>query len=151
MIGFIAFLSFSVCTAVIWFIILMQYIWQMGGLSQIFKGEILNVVIFLIALFLPIMLVATALAFIYTAMELKKNQLIFKDWVASFKKEFASHEETIHSLIGQQLQSELEEKDTLTYPLPFEEKTVMTISKDEPISKYKDLELPDDVDLHFKG
>ena len=151
MLGFVAFLSFAVSTAVVWVAVLVQYIVRMGGLGEILKGGLVNVLIFLIALFLPVMMIASALAFIYIAVEMKKNQLIFKDWLASLQKDFVSHEQSIHALIGRQLQSELEERDTQTYPLPFEEKTVMTISKDEPIAKYKDIELPDDIDLHFKG
>ncbi len=151
MLGFVAFLSFSVGASVVWFVVLMQYVWRTGGLVQVFKGDLLNVLIFLIALILPVMMMASATAFLYSAMEMKKSQLIFKDWLASIKKDFVSHEESIHALIGRQLQSELDDRDTQTYPLPFEEKTVMTISKDEPIAKYKDIELPDDIDLHFKG
>ncbi len=151
MVGFVTLLSFSVATAVVWMVVLIQYAARTGGWAHILNGGLIDVAIFLIALFLPVMMIASALAFIYTAMEMKKSQLIFKDWLASIQKDFVSHEQSIHALIGQQLQSELEERDTQTYPLPFEEKTVMTISKSEPISKYKDMELPDDIDLHFKG
>ena len=84
----------------------------------------------------------------YLAFEQQKNRLIFKDWIASLKKDFVSYEEKVHAMIGQQLQDEL--RDTDTFELPFEEPTsVVNISKTDPITKYKDLELPDDVDLHF--
>ena len=150
MLGFVTFLSFAVGAAVVWFVILLQYIWIMGGFQQVIKGDLINVLIFLIALFLPIMMIISALAFIYIAMEMKKNQVLFKDWIASVKKDFVSHEASIHSLIGRQIQTEMQEPDNQTYPLPFKEVNVMTVSKEEPISKYNDMELPDHMDFHFK-
>lgn len=152
MLGLTLFLSVCVATSVIWLLAMIGYIMQTGGFRAAMERPLPDMLMLFAGLFLPILTMAIACAMIYVALELKKTQMIFKDWLRNFKRELTLHEASIHALIGKQLQEELnDDRDTQTYQLPFEEttRTVMNILKDEPISKYKDLELPDDVDLHF--
>lgn len=149
MIGFVSFLSISVSMALIWLIAVLSYVMR----TSLFDRPVWEVVFLLMGLFLPFILIFMAVAFVYIALEIKKNQLIFKDWIRSMRKDFVSYEESVHSMIGRQLEEEIRDPDTYELPFPKEdapeEKSVFQILKEEPISKYKDLELPDDIDLHF--
>lgn len=156
MIGFIAFLSMGVSMALLWLLVMGNYVVSKGGFSFFSTASGTEIGFVVIGLFLPLFMIVCATSFIYIVIEIKKQQMIFKDWIASLKREFVHHETSIHNLIGEQLHQKNadtndEECDTRTYPLPFKERSIMTISRNESISKYKDLNLPDDVDLLFKG
>lgn len=154
MVGFVAFLSFCVSIAVVWVVIMGRYVLSIGGISGLLNGSAVQIGMVLMSFFLPILMVACALGFLYLFLEMKKNQLIFKDWLSSIKKDLEEKERSVHSLVGEQLRQTIEQdegKDTDTYPLPFEEEQVMTISKKDTLAKYQNLELPEGVDLRFKG
>ncbi len=154
MVGFVAFLSFCVSIAVVWVVIMGRYVLSIGGISGLLNGSAVQIGMVLMSFFLPILMVACALGFLYLFLEMKKNQLIFKDWLSSIKKDLEEKERGVHSLVGEQLRQTIEQdegKDTDTYPLPFEEEKVMTISKKDTLAKYQNLELPEGVDLRFKG
>lgn len=144
MIALVGFISLCVSIALVWLMAVISYFSKIGFWAR----PPMEWFLLVMGVLLPFLLILIGGMFVYISMEQQKNRLIFKDWIASLKKEFVSYEERVHAMIGQQLQDEL--RDTDTYELPFEEpSSVINISKNEPISKYKDLELPDDVDLHF--
>lgn len=144
MVALVGFVSLSVSIALVWLAAVVSYFAEVGWQGR----PPIEWFLLVMGILLPFLLILIGLMFVYLAFEQQKNRLIFKDWIASLKKDFVSYEEKVHAMIGQQLQDEL--RDTDTFELPFEEPTsVVNISKTDPITKYKDLELPDDVDLHF--
>ena len=127
--------SLSVCVAAV-------LLWLAFVISYLSKGMVSGngeFIIILMGLFLPIVIVVMAGAFVYLVLELKRLQLKIKDWVNVFKADVLNDTQAVHEQIGQILQAQIDEAPS-----------VMSISKNEPMSKYKNLELPDDVELRFK-
>ena len=81
-----------------------------------------------------------ALSFMYMALELKRLQLKINDWIRALKCDVLNDPVAVHEQIGQLVQAQIKDDGP----------AVMSISKDEPISKYQNMELPEDVALRFK-
>jgi len=129
----VSFLSVFVAAALLWLAFVISYL-SNGAVS--FGG---NTIITLMGLFLPFVVMGMAFAFVYLAMELKRLQLKLTDWVNVFKCEVLNDTVAVHEQIGQMVQAQMDDTPA-----------VMSISKSEPMAKYKDLELPEDVELRFK-
>ncbi len=113
----ISIVSVCVCFSLIWigFII-----------SNLIQGTMHTDIITLMGLFLPVVVIGFAVAFVYLFTEIKKTQ----DLLQKFSKK------------------------TLFEPIQISEDAdknpVVSISMDEPISKYEDVSLPEDVNLRFE-
>ncbi len=135
MILFVGFLSTCIAASIIWAGFIISFL--SGG--KITGAA--SMVVTLMGLFLPLVVIFMALAFVYVALELKKTQLIFKDWATVFRRDVLNDTNAVHDEIGKELQKAMK-KDISP--------AVMNISTDEPIVKYQNMNLPDDVELHFK-
>ena len=133
MIALVGFLSVCVAAVLLWIGFIISYFAN----GQIASNA--GYVVGLMGLFLPLVIVAFAVTFVYMALELKKLQLKINDWVKALKCDILNDPVAVHEQIGQLVQSQIDEPPA-----------VLNISKDEPISKYRDMELPDDVALRFK-
>jgi hypothetical protein len=134
MVGFVVF--FSACIAAV-------LLWIGFIISFLVNGQITangSYILVLMGLFLPLIMITMAVTFVYTALELKRLQLKINDWIKALKCDVLNDPIAIHEQIGQLVKAQIED----------DEPAVMSISKDEPISKYKNMELPEDVALRFK-
>ena len=131
--GFVTFLSVCVSLSLIWIV----FICSVLGSGQIaYKA---SYIVFLMGLFLPLVVIAKAVAMVYLLMMQKKNQRLLKGWIALLRR-------------GSTNVSAKSEKPTpkTEQPLKSEpQKTIITISPDEPLSNIKDMRLPEDVELRF--
>ena len=133
MIILVSFLSACVAAVLLWcgFII-----------SYFANGQIMTnagYVVGLMGLFLPIIIIVMGIAFVYQTLELKRLQLKINDWVKALKCDILNDTVAVHEQIGELVQAQMKEPPA-----------VLNISKDEPISKYQNMELPEDVALRFK-
>lgn len=115
----ISIVSVCVCVSLVWLGYIISCIVQ----NSISAGYIVT----LMGLFLPLVVIGFAVAFVYLFTEIKKTQELLQ--------KFAKKELSISS-------QEVTEKP--------EKQTVLSISMDEPISKYEDVNLPEGVDLRFE-
>ena len=133
MIALVSFLSVCVAAVLLWIGFVISYF--VNGQITSNAGYIVG----LMGLFLPLVIVAMAVAFVYMALELKRLQLKINDWVKALKCDILNDTVAVHEQIGQLVQAQMDEPPA-----------VLNISKDEPIAKYQNMELPDDVALRFK-
>lgn len=129
----VGFLSVCVASSLLWLAFVISFL-SNGQLSS-GAGNIIA----LMGLFLPFVVMAMAFAFVYLAMELKRLQLKLTDWINVFKCDVLNDTVAVHEQIGQMVQAQIDDTPA-----------VMNISKSEPMAKYRDLELPEDVELRFK-
>ena len=134
MIAFVSFLSICVAAVLLWIGFIISYF--INGQINSNAGYIVG----LMGLFLPLVVVAMAVAFVYMALELKRLQLKMNDWIKALKCDILNDPVAVHEQIGELVKAQIED----------EEPAVMSISKNEPISKYQNMELPEDVALRFK-
>ena len=134
MIAFVVFLSVCVATVLLWIGFIISFF--INGQISSNAGYIVG----LMGLFLPFVVIVMALTFMYMALELKRLQLKINDWIRALKCDVLNDPVAVHEQIGQLVQAQIKD----------DEPAVMNISKDEPISKYQNMELPEDVALRFK-
>ena len=128
------FLSACVATSLLWIGFIISYLNQ----GQIAAG--MGYVITLMGLFLPLVVIVMAMALVYLSFEIKRMQLKLNDWIKALKCNVLNDPIAVHEQIGDLVKEQLKEPPA-----------VLNISKDEPITKYQNMELPEDVELHFKG
>ena len=133
MIIFVSFLSICVAAVLLWVGFIISYF--ANGQITTNAGYVVG----LMGLFLPLIIMAMAVAFVYLALELKRLQLRINDWVKALKCDILNDTVAVHEQIGELVQAQMNEPPA-----------VLNISKDEPISKYQNMELPEDVALRFK-
>ena len=133
MIIFVSFLSICVAAVLLWVGFIISYF--ANGQITTNAGYVVG----LMGLFLPLIIMAMAVAFVYLALELKRLQLKINDWVKALKCDILNDTVAVHEQIGELVQAQMNEPPA-----------VLNISKDEPISKYQNMELPEDVALRFK-
>ena len=133
MIFLVSFFSVCVASVLLWTVFIISY-FSNGQITQN-AAYILG----LMGLFLPFVVIAMGVAFIYQTLELKRLQLKISDWIKTLKCDILNDTEAVHEQIGQLVQAQMQEPPA-----------VLNISKDEPISKYQNMELPEDVALRFK-
>ncbi len=134
MIILVSFLSITVAAVLLWIGFIISFLSQ-GHITQN-AGYIVT----LMGLFLPLVVVAMAVGFVYLMLEIKRLQLKLNDWVRALKCDVLNDPLAVHQQIGDLVQEQLKEPPA-----------VLNISKDEPITKYQNMELPEDVELRFKG
>ena len=91
-------------------------------------------------LFLPLIIIAMALMLVYLSFETKRLQLRMNDLIKALKCNVLNDPVAVHEQVGDLIKKQMKEPPA-----------VLNISKDEPISKYENMELPEDVELRFKG
>ena len=128
------FLSACVATSLLWIGFIISFLNQ----GQITAG--MGYIITLMGLFLPLVVIIMAMALVYTSFEIKRLQLRLNDWIKALKCNVLNDPIAVHEQIGDLVKEQLKEPPA-----------VLNISKDEPITKYQNMELPEDVELHFKG
>ena len=133
MIIFVSFLSICVAAVLLWVGFIISYF--ANGQITTNAGYVVG----LMGLFLPLVIIAMVIAFVYQALELKRLQLKINDWVKALKCDILNDTVAVHEQIGQLVQAQMDEPPA-----------VLNISKDEPIAKYQNMELPEDVALRFK-
>ena len=133
MIIFVSFLSICVAAVLLWIGFIISYF--ANGQITTNAGYVVG----LMGLFLPLVIIAMVIAFVYQALELKRLQLKINDWVKALKCDILNDTVAVHEQIGQLVQAQMDEPPA-----------VLNISKDEPIAKYQNMELPEDVALRFK-
>ncbi|MBO5997456.1 MAG: hypothetical protein J6P93_02925 [Alphaproteobacteria bacterium] len=133
--GFLVFfLSACVATSLLWIGFIISFLNQ----GQVVSG--INYVVILMGLFLPLVIIAIAMALVYLSLENKKLQLRLNDWVKALRCNVLNDPVAVHEEVGNLVKKQLKEPPA-----------VLNISKDEPITKYQNMELPEDVELRFKG
>lgn len=136
MILLVSFLSVCVAAVLLWIGFIVSFL----SSGQIASNA--GYIITLMGLFLPFVIVAFAVAFVYMALEIKRLELRINDWVKALKCDILNDPVAVHQQIGEMVQEQLKQTEA---------PAVLNISKDEPITKYQNMELPEDVELHFKG
>lgn len=136
MILLVSFLSVSVAVSIIWIGFILSF------LSSGTLPSHATYIVGMMGLFLPLVVIVMSVAFVFLTIEMKKNQLILRDWITALKRDVLNDPAAVHAEIGALVVQEMERSEA---------PAVMNISKEEPITKYQNLELPDDVELRFKG
>lgn len=131
--GFVTFLSVCVSLSLIW----LAFIFSVIGSGQIAYRA--SYIVFLMGLFLPLVVIAMAVAMMYLLMMQKKNQRLLKSWIALLRRG-----EICSTGRSEKLTPKIEQP-----PKAEPQKTIITISPDEPLSNIKDMRLPEDVELRF--
>ena len=109
-----------VCVSLVWFGFIISCLAQ-GSVNGTY-------IVTLMGLFLPLVVIGFAVAFVYLYTEIKKTQNMLQKFLKQavvLKKQVNTNEKT-------------------------EQQPVVSISMDEPISKYEDVTLPEDVNLRFE-
>ena len=128
------FLSACVATSLLWIGFVISFLSQ----GQVASG--MGYIITLMGLFLPLVIIVMALALVYLSLETKRLQLRLNDWIKALKCNVLNDPVAVHEEIGDMVKKQMKEPPA-----------VLNISKDEPITKYQNMELPEDVELRFKG
>lgn len=131
--GFVTFLSVCVSLSLIW----LAFIFSVIGSGQIAYRA--SYIVFLMGLFLPLIVIAMAVAMVYLLIIQKKNQRLLKSWIALVRRDEISGADR-----GEKPTPKIEQP-----PKAEPQKTIITISPDEPLSNIKDMRLPEDVELRF--
>lgn len=131
--GFVTFLSVCVSLSLIW----LAFIFSVIGSGQIAYRA--SYIVFLMGLFLPLVVIAMTVAMVYLLIMQKKNQRLLRDWIALV------HRDEITGAGKSEKPTPKIEQPPKTEP----QKTIITISPDEPLSNIKDMRLPEDVELRF--
>ena len=107
-------------------------LWIGYVISCLSKGIVNNSnIVILMGLFLPLIVIGIAFAFAYLATEMKKTQIVLQKVLQK-----NALPQTQHPLAG--------ENNTK------EKTSVVSISMNDPINKYKEVTLPDDVNVRFE-
>ena len=128
------FLSACVASSLIWIGFIISFLHQ----GQVIAG--IGYIVVLMGLFLPLIIIAMALMLVYLSFETKRLQLRMKDLIKALKCNVLNDPVAVHEQVGDLIKKQMKEPPA-----------VLNISKDEPISKYENMELPEDVELRFKG
>ena len=138
MIGFIILLSSFLCLSFVWLMGFGLIISKKGGWVFLKALSGADFLAYWISFLLPVFMILTAFCFIYIALEIKKNQLFFKDWLKALKGE-------VHDIPPFLMQ----EKEIPKELIPKPEKKVVKINKNEPLERYMNLEPDDGTDYQF--
>ena len=145
MIGFVLFLSVFAAMGLAWFALTLGYVLHMGGFERLMSLPLSEFVFISAGLFCPVVVLALGVAFVYLALEMRKTQLlldIYVHKVSGGAKKAAEPEE-----ITLPLPDETPLKDAVDAAI--QDRPILNISTQENIEKYKDISLPDNLDLHF--
>ena len=127
------FLGACVAVSLLWIGFIVSFLSH----GQIVAG--MGYVITLMGLFLPLVVIGMALMLVYLCFETKRLQLRINDWVKALKCNVLNDSVAVHEQVGNLIKEQMKEPPA-----------VLNISKNEPITKYQNIELPEDVELHFK-
>ena len=141
MVAFIILLSTFLSIAFTWLVAFGVIVYSKGGWAFLKALSWPDFLAYWIALLLPILVILTAFAFIYLSLEMKKNQLFFKDWLKALKGEMP--EVPAFLLQKKEIPEELKKEPDM------EEQKIVKISKNEPLDKYKDLDSDENTLYQF--
>ena len=141
MLGFILLLSAFLSVAFIWLVAFGVIVYSKGGWAFLKALSWSDFLAYWIALLLPVLVILIAFAFIYLSLEMKKNQLFFKDWIKALKGEMPE--------VPPFLMQKKEIPEELKKAPDSEEQKIVKINKNEPLDKYKDLDSDDNVLYQF--
>lgn len=127
------FLSFCVAVSLLWTGFIISFLHQ----GQVAAN--MGFVVTLMGLFLPLVVIAMALMLVYLSFETKRLQLRVNDWIKALKCNVLNDTVAVHEQVGDLIKEKMKEPPA-----------VLNISKSEPITKYQNMELPEDVELRFK-
>ena len=127
------FLGACVAVSLLWIGFIVSFLSH----GQIVAG--MGYIITFMGLFLPLVVIGMALMLVYLCFETKRLQLRIKDWVKALKCNVLNDSVAVHEQVGNLIKEQMKEPPA-----------VLNISKNEPITKYQNMELPEDVELHFK-
>ena len=116
----------SLLVSIVSICVCVSLVWIGYIISNLIQGTIGANIVTLMGLFLPLVVIGFGVAFVYLFTEIKKTQ----DLLQRFSKNMSVSLPKI--------------------PEKSEKQAVVSISMDEPISKYEDVNLPEDVDLRFE-
>ena len=133
MMSFVFFLSACVAVSLLWIGFIISFLSQ----GQITSG--MGYIVTLMGLFLPLIVIAMSLMLVYLSFETKRLQLRLNDLIKTLKCNVFNDTVAVHEQIGDLVKEQMKEPPA-----------VLNISKDEPITKYQNVELPEDVELRFK-
>ena len=134
MILLVSFLSVFVAAVLLWIGFIVSFLNH--GQMMVNAGYVVT----LMGLFLPLVIIVMALCFVYLTLEMKRLQFKINDWIKALKCDVLNDTVAVHEQIGDLVKEQMKEPPA-----------VLNISKDEPITKYQNMELPEDVELRFKG
>ena len=133
MMVFVFFLSACVAVSLLWIGFIISFLSQ----GQITSG--MGYIVTLMGLFLPLIIIAMSLMLVYLSFETKRLQLRLNDLIKTLKCNVFNDTVAVHEQVGDLIKEQMKEPPA-----------VLNISKDEPITKYQNVELPEDVELRFK-
>ena len=144
MVGFIVFLSVFATMGIAWFGATLAYVLRVGGVGRLLSLSVSEFVLVMAGLFCPIIVLALGLAFVYLALELRKIQLLLNRRIPAAHVAVTDVKEDKPKTAPDGSTEEAKEVEPLIQDRP-----VLNISTQESIEKYKDISLPDNLDLHF--
>ncbi|MBP5534700.1 MAG: hypothetical protein J6Y03_04255 [Alphaproteobacteria bacterium] len=133
MMPLVFFLGACVAASLLWIGFIISFLKQ----GQITSG--MSYIVTLMGLFLPLVIVAMSLFLVYLSLEIKRLQLRLSDLIKALKCNVLNDPVAVHEQVGDLIKEKMKEPPA-----------VLNISKDEPITKYQNMELPEDVELRFK-
>ena len=120
-----------ILTSIVSICVAASLVWMMFIISCLTSGKIDGgYLVGLMGLLLPLVVIGFGLGFVYIFTEMKKTQL----------------------LLRQMLKNQTEKQNTQEIQLEEQngKKPVLKVSMDDPIKKYENVVLPDDVDIQFE-
>ena len=149
MVGFVLFLSLCVAMGIAWFGMTTGYVLHTGGFERLFALPSSEFVLITAGLFCPIIVLAMGIAFVHLALEMRKIQLLFNIYVRKEpKKSKIPHDREEQRDVAILPISEKKEEPE-PEPVILHDRPVLNISTQETVDKYRDISLPDNLDLHF--
>ena len=98
-------------------------------------------------LFCPIIVLAMGIAFVHLALEMRKIQLLFNIYVRKAQKKAKAPQEEQRNVAVLPIPEKKQEQEP--EPVILRDRPVLNISTQETVDKYRDISLPDNLDLHF--
>ena len=151
MVGFIVFLSIFATMGMAWFGVTIAYILHIGGFERLLSLPVSEFILLSAGLFCPLVVLALGVGLVYTALEMRKTQMLLNMYLrkgASVSKPVEEIKEEPAPVPEPEPVPEAEKEEETTEPV-IQDRPVLNISTQEKLETYKDVALPENLDLHF--
>ena len=148
MVGLIVFLSVFAAMGLAWFGVTIGYVMHIGGFERLLSLPVSEFILISAGLFCPVLILAFGVAFVWIAVEMRKTQLLLNMHLRKEKTAVKVIQEPKAEQMDLPLSENRPAEEEPTEPT-IHDRPVLNISTQESMEKYKDISLPENLDLHF--
>lgn len=148
MVGLIVFLSVFAAMGLAWCGVTIGYVMRIGGFDRLLSLPVPEFILISAGLFCPILILAFGVAFVWIVAEMRKTQLLLNMHLRKEKTSAKVTQEPKAEQIELPLSESRPVDEKPTEPT-IHDRPVLNISTQESMEKYKDISLPENLDLHF--